>query len=612
MSGIVGLLNLSGEPVDRALLNVMIRCIDFRGPDARGSWTAGPVGFGHTLLATTEESEQARQPRTMGGDVWITADARIDGRTELIRRLRSAGRQVETNAPDVDLILHSYQVWGQDCLENLLGDFSFAIWDAHLRRLFCARDPLGVKPFYYAAAGETFVFSNTLDCVRRHPAVSDRLNELAIVDFLMIGYNAEPGTTTFAGIQRIPPAHCLLAGPEDGVRVRRYWDFPVPEVIRYRRPGEYVDHFRALFQAAVGDRLRTNRVAVAMSGGLDSPGIAATATQLQARRGAPIDLRAYSVFYDKLLPDPDPAFAQLSADALGIPIEYLRADDYLLFDRWDDPLLRRPEPVHEPILAVSVDLRRAAAVHSRVMLHGDDADSLFTPPSFGSMLRMSPPEQLISGLARYGWGQLRRPARLARVSRKMRKRTAAKPAWFAEAWGYPGWLNSDFEREVNARERYRAVRRSLTGDHPTRPEIVGRFTHPLWQPHLESFDPGVTRMAIETRFPFLDVRLFAFVLAVPPLGWFHGKELLRAALRNALPKAVVRRPKTPLVDFAKVRFAQPQTRRRALQLNSGVIERYVDLPKLTLTWNDPDLNILWIATHPRSLNDWLRQRHLGG
>src|SRR5437773_11667260 len=187
MSGIVGIVNFDGAPVDRALLRRMTDFMTFRGPDEQRTWVDGNVGFGHTLLKTTFESEHEYQPFTLDGLTWIVADARVDAQADLIAKLAARGEQVGHGVTDVELLLRAYRVWGEDCVDNILGDFAFAIWDRSRSRLLCARDHLGVKPFFYAHVDQTVIFSNTLDCVRHHPAVSDKLNGLAIADFLLFG-----------------------------------------------------------------------------------------------------------------------------------------------------------------------------------------------------------------------------------------------------------------------------------------------------------------------------------------------------------------------------------------------------------------------------------------
>ena len=283
MSGIVGIFHLDGAPIAPTLLRSLVDFLAFRGPDAHETWMETSIGLGHTLLRTTRESFGERQPAVFEGRYWITADARLDGRSELLAALDLSGCGIGHSVPDSELILRAYAKWGAACVEHLRGDFSFAIWDATTKQLFCARDQFGIKPFYYAIVGSVVIFSNTLDCIRRHPAVSGRLNDLAIADFLLFDMIREPGATSFADIQRLPPAHTLVCG-RDGISLRRYWVLPVSAPIHYKRPSECVEQFRELLDQAVADRLRTNSVAVLMSGGLDSPTVAASAQRVTSAR----------------------------------------------------------------------------------------------------------------------------------------------------------------------------------------------------------------------------------------------------------------------------------------------------------------------------------------
>jgi asparagine synthase (glutamine-hydrolysing) len=148
----------------------------------------------------------------LDGRSWIVADARIDAREDLFAALTAAGEpgMAQASWTDAELILRAYRCWDTACVERLHGDFAFGIWDDARQQLFCARDHMGVKPFYYAQIGCGVIFSNTLDCVRRHGLVSDRLNNLAIADFLLFGHNQDQATTSLADIKRIPPAHCAV------------------------------------------------------------------------------------------------------------------------------------------------------------------------------------------------------------------------------------------------------------------------------------------------------------------------------------------------------------------------------------------------------------------
>src|SRR5687768_4029861 len=190
MSGIVGILNVNGATVEQEMLERLTDLMSYRGPDASSVWANAAVGLGHTMLRTTTESAREKQPCSIDGEVWITADARIDGRADLLAELRSAESFVRAepdlaSLDDARLILYAYHAWGENCLSRLIGDFAFIIWDGRRRQLFCACDHLGVKPFYYTALAECIVMSNTLNCIKAHPAVSAELNDLAVADFLL-------------------------------------------------------------------------------------------------------------------------------------------------------------------------------------------------------------------------------------------------------------------------------------------------------------------------------------------------------------------------------------------------------------------------------------------
>src|ERR1700736_6445555 len=291
MSGIAGIVNMNGAPASRDLLARMAAFLRFRGPDAQNVWCDFAVGFAHALLDTSLDIQGGgaadKQPCSIDGRVWIVADARIDALTQLNEELRSSGITVPVGASDAEIILLAYQAWGKDCVHHLIGDFAFAIWDGPGKQLFCARDQFGVKPFYYADLTGSLVFSNTLNCLRLHPEVSSRLNDLAISDYLLFGGNQDSGTTSFEQIQRLPPGH-LLIRTEGEFHVSRYWTLQQTAEIHYKKREDYVENFRSLLRMAVQDRLPRGPVAVFLSGGLDSSTVAATARR--ARRGKKVGI----------------------------------------------------------------------------------------------------------------------------------------------------------------------------------------------------------------------------------------------------------------------------------------------------------------------------------
>lgn len=599
MSGIVGIFERSLAPVSQDLLRAMTSSLSFRGPDAEATWLEGPVGLGHTMLRTTPETGRERPPENLDARFWITADARIDCQPDLIKAFEDAGHRPPCDATDAQLILHAYGVWKEGCVDHLCGDFAFAIWDRIEKRLFCARDHFGIKPFYYGEVGSAFVFSNTLNCVRLYPGISDELNDAAVLDFLILGLNCDNSATTFQAIRRLPPAHAMRVSAS-GVHLSRYWSPPTDGRIRYPQPEEYVDHFQSVFRAAVADRLRANRVGISLSGGLDSPSIAAT-----ARRAAPgVELRAYTVVYESLIQDHEGRFARQVADFLRIPIQLVPMDRVQPFERWEDPGTIWPEPVGDPFAAGLFDVFQAVVNGCGVLLNGHGGDDIMDFqmwPYARDLVRRREWRHLLTEVPhflmvrQFPWRGL-----LRRTQRAFGKGPLAPiiPEWIAPQWAQAA--------DMKNRWCTRTVRTNRQ-THSVLPRAYDGLDQPQWTWLFETNDPGVTRVPVEVRYPFFDLRVVEYLLALPPFPWFFRKTLLRRAMLGCLPEGVRRRKKTPLscdpliaamrrdafVPFRRVQWSRE-------------MERYVDLSKLHPLFPDTSSERVRLETRPLCLNFWLR------
>ncbi len=604
MSGICGIVQSAGA-VDRQVLHEMTTFLAFRGPDAQDVWIEGSAGLGHAMLRTTFESQHERQPVSMDGEAWITADARIDGRTELTDKLEAMGGGVLDDATDAQLILHAYRAWGEGCVKELIGDFAFAIWDGPRRRLFCAHDHFGVKPFFYARAGGGLIFSNTLDCVRRHPSVSAALDDTAIADFLLFEMHQDPAATAFADIRRLPPAHCLTWTAE-GSKVRRYWTLSTDAEIRYRRANEYVEHFRDLLGTAVADRLRTRRVAVSMSGGLDSSAIAATAKSLLARSPDPFELHAHTVVYDRLVTDEERHFSAMVAQKLRIPIHHRAADAFELYEHGGFHEMHSPEPLHAPQGAVSRDLLKSSSAHCRVLLTGWDGDALLSEspkPYFRKLLGEGRFGLLFIGMMCYAVSQRRLvPLGWRDWLPGSRAKAVADPPF------YPAWLSPDLERRLELRARWDAARVALPVSHGVRPYAHRALSYLMrMSSFFDRHDAGVTRLPLECRHPLLDLRLVDFCLSLPPHPWCVKKEILRAAMRGVLPEAVRLRPKTPLGVWPGLEMLHRAGARWMDRFESAPrLHEYVDRTRIPKPHTASNAQEAWTNLRPLTLDLWLQ------
>lgn len=542
MSGIIGIVELGGAPVDASLLKALTAKMKFRGPDDRGTWCSACAGLGFAQLKTTDEDAFDRQPLTLDGTAHIVADARIDGRAELRDALVRHGRDVTRDASDAELVLNAYHAWGLACVDKLLGDFAFAIWDSALERLFCARDHFGIKPFFYSESATTLVFGNTLDVVRSHPTVGAGLNELAIADFLLFGYNQELDTTSFKDVRRLPPAHTLVRTRHEGTKTRRYWTLPTDGVIRYRRQRDYVEHFEELFTAAVADRLRTERIVVSMSGGLDSTSVAGIAHRVADRERPDLEIRLCTNVYDRLICDDERLFAAQVAESLQLPIHFEVVDGAKLYTGWDRAGMDLQEPAEdfgaEPV-SPALD---AFMAECRVMLTGFGGDPALAAPRAFVATRILNGElaRLLRGIGSCLWAHGRLPSLGIRswLRDKLYGRSAARPR--------PEWLNPHLVSRLDLEERWDRFTRPVTAPHPLRPEAYEAMGYSGWPYAFGVFDPGSSRVPVEQRHPFFDVRVVSYLLAMPPHPWFERKALLREAMKGVLPEPVRCRPKTVL------------------------------------------------------------------
>ena len=552
MSGIVGLLNLDGAPLDCTVLRRLTAFLAFRGSSITCTQPSPSIGLGHALLDVDGDGMDG-QPFTMDGCEWIVADARIDGRRDLTATLTMSGQHLEPDASDAELILRSYRVWGERCVDRLIGDFTFAIWDSARRKLFCARDHLGIKPLYYAHVGRLVVVSNTLDCVRQHPQVARELHDAAVADFLLFGVNQDNSTTTFRDIRRLPPAHSIVWEP-DRTKVRRYWTLSVDEPLVFKRRADYTDRFMELLCAAIGDRLRSKRIGVFMSGGIDSTTLAAVAVGLTRDGSSETAVSAITSVYERLIPDAEERYARQAADYLNIPIRFDVRDDEVSIADWHCVSVHTPEPVENPpAFLAGIEFLKRMSVHARVFLYGegpDDALRYEWRPYLTYLVKSRDARALARALA----GDLVMHPRVPLLS-SLRQLAGARREEARWRRVFPDWLDRDFAERVRCRERWDAYEHPLPSPHPIRPKGYQGFSSVQWQQLFEDCDTQAAMTRTQFRHPFLDVRLLQYMLALPVMPWCRRKLILRRALRGALPSAVLRRRKTTVrasADLARV------------------------------------------------------------
>jgi asparagine synthase (glutamine-hydrolysing) len=293
MCGIAGIVERDGARVNPAVLRAMTAIQAHRGPDGDGHVCRGPVGLGHRRLAIIDLTAGAQPMANQDSSVWISYNGEVYNFLELRRELEARGFRFRTNS-DTEVILYAYEAYGVECVKKLRGMFAFAIWDERLRRIFLARDRVGIKPLVYAWDGQRLVFASEIKAILQHPAIRRELDWDALRDYLTFLYIPSP-RTIFREIRKLPPASYLVIDLDrGGPEIHRYWDLRfTPD--RSRSSNEWLEGLRWHLQEAVRSHLVSDvPIGAFLSGGVDSSSVVALMAQAADR-----PVRTFSIGFDE-------------------------------------------------------------------------------------------------------------------------------------------------------------------------------------------------------------------------------------------------------------------------------------------------------------------------
>ncbi|HEV7284598.1 MAG TPA: asparagine synthase (glutamine-hydrolyzing), partial [Kaistia sp.] len=372
MCGIAGALSLNAQPLSRltSRLSVMGRLLAHRGPDGAGVWTDArqTVGLAHRRLSVIDLSSAASQPMMAPNSATITFNGEIYNYVELHGQLAAGGWPFRTRS-DTEVILAAYDRRGDQCVHDFRGMFAFAIWDERRKRLFCARDRFGIKPFYYAIVDGVLYFASEAKALL--PFLSDiSTDSSALAEYLTFQYTIGEHTL-FKGIKQLLPGHALAV--EDGeVRVWRYWD------VRYDIDFDHSPrYFQSRLTELVDDSLKLHLRSDVPVGSYISGGIDSSLVALLAGRA---DAAAHKGFHGKFTEFPgydESHYAQMAADeACGeLHMIDITAHDFRRHIR--DVIYHLDFPVAGPGSFPQFMVSKLAAEHVKVVLGGQGGDEIF-------------------------------------------------------------------------------------------------------------------------------------------------------------------------------------------------------------------------------------------
>jgi asparagine synthase (glutamine-hydrolysing) len=573
-----------------ATLTCMTEAIRHRGPDDSGFYHDEWAHLGHRRLSIIDVAG-GHQPLTNEARTqWITYNGEIFNHADLRPALEQAGHRYASRS-DTETILHAYEEHGPRSLQLFRGMFAYAIWDNQRRRLFCARDRLGIKPFYYFWDGQVFAFASEIKALLEHPEISTALEAELVPEFLAFGYSSGE-RTLFRHIHKLMPGHFLeldLAGSDPQAKIQSYWD--VPAATAEDHDDQYwIAETRRRLEETVRMRLMSDvPLGMFLSGGVDSSAIAALIKQSTS---APV--KTFAVGYQ------EQQFSELSyaaevARVIGTEHHEttVSMDDF--FSALPQLLWHEDEPIAWPSSVSLYFVSKLAAQQVKVVLTGEGSDEIF------------------AGYERYRWNLLnQRGAEVygilpAALRRWIRSQVATSPLLSASLRRklghtfvgrgenmeslfldnfYCAFSATDQARLLSMAppavyENYLSCWNSRRGASP-----IERMLYADQKTYLVELlmkqDQMSMACSIESRVPFLDHTFVEFSTRIPDRLRIRGatqKYVLKKAVEDLLPRDIVHRKKmgfpTPLREWLLDARAEPLY--QAIRSPEGLLATLLDM-----------------------------------
>lgn len=556
MCGIVGITSLGKENSLKSLVLAMNETIIHRGPDGDGIYQSEHVCLGHRRLAIIDP-EHGKQPlATTDGRFIVTFNGEIYNYLELRRELITLGYPIQSYS-DTEIIPYAYQHWGKQCVNHFRGMFAFALWDRDKKELFCARDRVGIKPFYYFNNGEYFVFASEIKAILASGLVDANISQQGLQDYITFQFCLH-NDTLFADIFKLPPAHHLTVKQRNGhleVEIEEYWQ--VNYQVDYGHDEKYyTDNLLYLLEDSINLHLRSDvPVGAHLSGGLDSTTVAC----LAAKHTGTHQLKTFTGAFREGLEFDETEYAK--AVARDINADYY--ETYISGDNFAKILPKliyhMDEPLAGPGLIPQYYVSKLASEQVKVVLGGQGGDELYVGYARYFVAYL---EKCLASAIWPDQVKLDPGLSLAAIAPNLPLLQNYKPMlkYF--------WQNGTFD--ADDKRYFRLTDRREGSEHMFNPDIFAnfngfeRFAQVFNQANTDSminkmlhFDlkaslPALlhvedrTSMAvsIESRVPLLDHKIIEFLATVPAqLKFADGKtkHLFRETIKNIIPAKILNR-----------------------------------------------------------------------
>lgn len=515
MCGICGELQLRGQNASEQRINAMLSQLERRGPDDHGVYINQHVGLGHRRLAIIDLSSASHQPmHTASKSLSIVFNGTIYNYPELRKQLQALGMQF-TSSGDTEVILKAYEVWGEACVEKLIGMFAFVIWDAHKEKLFVARDRLGIKPLYFAQTKQAFYFASNTQALLSSGEIDASIDIQALQHQFTLHAVVPAPRTVLNGIRKVPPGHFMWVDKNGVSEAKAYWNLSARRKQKQSEQ-EWIEQIQSALQIAVDRRLEIADVPVGvlLSGGLDSSLLVGLLAQ---RHGA---VNTYSVGFEDQPEERGHEFEY--SDAV---VERFNTNHHRFHIENDQVLTRLPEAIAnmpEPMVAQDAVafylLAEQVSKDIKVVQSGQGADEVF---------------------AGYFWYPKMHAAKGKEIER------FASYYFDRDFAEYAQTVNADHVQNDYTSELVSNALKNSNSD--TFIDAVLQFdvTTLIVDDPVKRVDSMTMAWGLEARVPFLDHELVELAMQMPPEMKLQdgGKYVLKKIARGLIPDSVIDRPK---------------------------------------------------------------------
>jgi asparagine synthase (glutamine-hydrolysing) len=590
MCGIAGFVT---RPSDSQApdLRKMTDIIRHRGPDAEGFYRDQFAYLGHRRLSIIDVSAGQQPMTNEDGNLWIVYNGEIFNHADLRPELERAGHRYQTRC-DTETILHAYEQYGPDCVTRFRGMFTFALWDKKARTLFCARDRLGIKPFYYYWDGRLFAFASEIKALLEHPSISARFEDSLLGEYLHFGYTSGE-QTLFAGIRKLMPGHHLVLTPQK-LEIQRYWEVPRAAPGAARDDASWIAECRQRLEETVRMRLMSDvPLGMFLSGGVDSSAIAAL-----MKRMVDGPVKSFAVGYSET-EFSELAYARQVSQSIGTQHRevVVGMDDF--FNALPRLIWHEDEPIAWPSSVSLYFVSRLAAEEVKVVLTGEGSDELFagygrhnfylTNQRWADRYQLVP-EFLRKAVRSYiGSTNLISGSTRRKLQHSFLGRASGVESLYLDNF-YAAFSKPEQLRLLREPGRADAIYNSYLRYWNCRPDagLLDRMLYADQKTYLVELlmkqDQMSMACSIESRVPFLDHPFVEFAASVPAnlkIREGTSKYILKRAVEDLLPREIVHRKKmgfpTPLREW----LLGPKAANlfSIIRDRDGLLASYIEMPQ---------------------------------